>query len=218
MAASSSTEVTKKDVSFIDENEDLSTIPKAKVYSENPDLMAMKPKKKGPVRIMAPTLINKLENDDEKSAHPRPIVKGQASQSKSGLLSMLPPPKGVFPSSNTISNASIKSPSAVKAPLPKPSLVPRSLSRKPEPIQSEFAISRNLKNKSNSKKHDSDDEESDIPFFTMDSKKESFKTPLPNPLSLPSSSSVTVRSNPEAAHPKGIEPGSHPRYGFDLQI
>ena len=69
-----------------------------------------------------------------------------------------------------------------------------------------------------SKKHDSDDEESDIPFFTMDSKKESFKTPLPNPLSLPSSSSVTVRSNPEAAHPKGIEPGSHPRYGFDLQI
>ena len=44
---------------FVDENEDLSTIPKAKIYSEKPDLKAVKPKKKGPVRIMAPSLASR---------------------------------------------------------------------------------------------------------------------------------------------------------------
>ena len=44
---------------FVDENEDLTTIPKAKIYSEKPDLKAVKPKKKGPVRIMAPSLASR---------------------------------------------------------------------------------------------------------------------------------------------------------------
>ena len=53
--SSSETPSTSKD--FVDENEDLSTIPKAKIYSEKPDLKAIKPKKKkGPIRIMAPSL------------------------------------------------------------------------------------------------------------------------------------------------------------------
>ena len=47
---------------FVDENEDLSTIPKAKIYSEKPDLKALKPKKKGPVRIMAPSLTSRYHS------------------------------------------------------------------------------------------------------------------------------------------------------------
>ena len=46
---------------FVDKNEDLSTIPKAKIYSEKPDLKAVKPKKKGPIRIMAPSLTSRFE-------------------------------------------------------------------------------------------------------------------------------------------------------------
>ena len=53
---SKATDVSSASKAFADENEDLSTIPKAKVYSEKPDLKALKPKKKGPVRIMAPSL------------------------------------------------------------------------------------------------------------------------------------------------------------------
>ena len=100
-------EVKKESTSYIDENEDLSTIPKAKTYSETPDLMAIKPKKKkGPVRIMAPSLITKLADDDiEKKPVPRTSLTGP-SKIKSGLLSMLPPPKGATNFSNVSSTVS----------------------------------------------------------------------------------------------------------------
>ena len=93
--------------SYIDENEDLSTIPKAKTYSETPDLMAIKPKKKkGPIRIMAPSLITKLVDDDiEKKPVPRTSLTGP-SKVKSGLLSMLPPPKGATNFTNDSSTVS----------------------------------------------------------------------------------------------------------------
>ena len=57
VSTATTSEVKKESTSYIDENEDLSTIPKAKIYSEKPDLKAIKPKKKkGPIRIMAPSL------------------------------------------------------------------------------------------------------------------------------------------------------------------
>ena len=93
---------------FIDENEDLSTIPQAKVYSENPDLKAVKPKKKGPVRIMAPSLVNDAD-DDVKS---RPLVKPDGPSKKSGLLGLLPAPK------NSITPSSVPSLSSSSNPKP----------------------------------------------------------------------------------------------------
>ena len=58
--STSSVPLTSK-ADFVDKNEDLSTIPKAKIYSEKPDLKAVKPKKKGPIRIMAPSLTSRFE-------------------------------------------------------------------------------------------------------------------------------------------------------------
>ena len=200
-----STTVTEpKKESFVDENEDLSTIPKAKTYSENPDLIATKPKKlKGPVRIMAPSLIKKLDDDDEeKVVRPRPTVSNQPSKVKSGLLSLLPAPKGL---GSTSSSSTTMIPSSTKSsapPKPKTSntmLVPRSVSRKPD------------QKKKPSKEGDSDDEDVDMPFFTMDAEKNQFKAPLP------SASFLTVKSNPEAQHPRGFAPGSHPSHQFLFQ-
>ena len=107
VSTATTSEVKKESTSYIDENEDLSTIPKAKTYSETPDLMAIKPKKKkGPIRIMAPSLITKLADDDiEKKPVPRTSLTAP-SKVKSGLLSMLPPPKGATNFTNDSSTVS----------------------------------------------------------------------------------------------------------------
>ena len=184
---------TKKSMeSFVDDNEDLSTIPKAKVYSEKPDLKAMKPKKKGPVRIMAPTL-NFIEEEEK----PKPVVR-QPSKLKSGLMSLLPPPKGAMAGTNSSGSNTKLKPS---------SLVPRSVaSKKPLP-----------KPQLNKRKQ-SDDEDEDVPFFSLDKPQSDVKS------STASSgvSRLSVKSNPDASHPRGIQPGSHPshqfRYNEDLEF
>ena len=180
--------------SFVDTNEDLSTIPKAKVYSGDFDLKAMKPKKKGPVRIMAPT-INDLEEDDK----PKPVVR-QPSKLKSGLISLLPAPKGVFSSkaSSSPSEASTKPTMLVprsvtnKAPLPKPQL------KKPRGIEIE---------------NDTEDE-TEVPFFSLEASKSSSSSSAAAVSSVPS---LSVKANPEASHPRGIQPGSHPSHQFRYQ-
>ena len=86
-------------------------------------------------------------------------------------------------------------------------MVPRSVARKPAAVQPK-------------KNHDSDDEESDVPFFTMGQQQDTkikFKSPSFSSSTNSTSSSLTVKSNPDAAHPKGIEPGSHPSHQYRYQ-
>ena len=86
-------------------------------------------------------------------------------------------------------------------------MVPRSVARKPAAVQPK-------------KNHDSDDEESDVPFFTMGQQQDTkikFKSPSFSSSTNCTSSSLTVKSNPDAAHPKGIEPGSHPSHQYRYQ-
>lgn len=175
---------------FVDENEDLSTIPKAKVYSEAPDLKAMKPKKKGPIRIMAPSLIT--ETDEEEK---RPFVRPSSSsnKTKSGLLSLLPAPKNSFtviskPTSTTTEAAKPSQPS-------KPAFVPRSVTKKP--------VKKQVENGS-----DDEEESADVPFFTMDSASQQKSDQAS------SSGSIQVKANPDAFHPRGITKGSHPSHQF----
>lgn len=169
---------------FVDENEDLSTIPKAKTYSENPDLKAIKPKKKnGPVKIMAPSLSSKLDDEDDESRRPR--IKVEASKVKSGLLGLLPAPK------NSVS--SVNNTTVIKATT---SLVPRSVSKKPLPPPKKLLSKKPAQN-------DSDDEE--VPFFTMSNEK--LEAPSTSDIS------VKVKSNPETSHPR-IKPGSHPSHQY----
>lgn len=194
--STSSVPLTSK-ADFVDKNEDLSTIPKAKIYSEKPDLKAVKPKKKGPIRIMAPSLTSSLDDDDDKPS--RPIVRAP-SAIKSGLFGLLPPPK------NSLTTTSSKaSSSSTSNPSSKPIMVPRSVSKKP--LEKIKTVSKSG--------NDSDDE--DVPFFTVDAAKIQEKS-MQNPnLKM----SVTVTANPEALHPRGIKPGSHPshqyRYDEDQQ-
>ena len=85
----------------------------------------------------------------------------------------------------------------------KPSLVPRSVARKPAvPAAKKFQPKKN---------NDSDDEESDVPFFTMGQQQDT-KIKFKSPSFTSSTSSVTVKSNPEAAHPRGSHPSHQYRY------
>ena len=178
--------------SFVDTNEDLSTIPKAKVYSGDFDLKALKPKKKGPVRIMAPT-INDLEEDDK----PKPVVR-QPSKLKSGLISLLPAPKGAFSTSRS-SSSSVAS--------AKPTmLVPRSVTNKTPLAKPQLKKSRAIEIE------DEKEDGTEVPFFSLDASKSSASA-----VAVSSVSSLSVKSNPEASHPRGIQPGSHPSHQFRYQ-
>jgi len=193
--SSSETPSTSKD--FVDENEDLSTIPKAKIYSEKPDLKAIKPKKKkGPIRIMAPSLNSIDDADDEKET--RPVVRAPSTK-KSGLFGMLPPPKNSLQASSTSSVTTTPAPSSSK-PSSKPSLmVPRSVSKKP--------VTENKKTPVVSKNQGNDSDEEDVPFFTMDAASKVKDKDIAH-------MKMNVKANPEALHPRGIEPGSHPSHQF----
>ena len=163
----------------IDENEDLNTIPKHKVYKG--ETLELKPKKKeqasipspkipnkslkkAPVRIMAPSLLT--DRDIEDNGPPRKIL--AASSKKSGLLGLLPKPKGLVipPTKNNDQKP-------VEPPTPKASnnsFVPRSVSRKPQSkTPKETAVKKKLLNKDT---NDSDDESDSEPtsFFTLEDK------------------------------------------------
>ena len=78
---------------YIDENEDLSTIPEAKSYESEPLKMNVKKNRKGPIKIMAPSL-NQSDSDDESDGPvKRRITPYTGPHKKTNLLSLLPPPK-----------------------------------------------------------------------------------------------------------------------------
>jgi hypothetical protein len=68
-----SPEVESEPADFIDENEDLSTIPEAKVYEPEAPRVFAKKDRKGPVRIMAP-LLDRNDDSDEESEKRKPFV------------------------------------------------------------------------------------------------------------------------------------------------
>ena len=77
-------------------------------------------------------------------------------------------------------------------------MVPRSVSKKP--LEKIKTVSKSG--------NDSDDE--DVPFFTVDAAKIQEKSAQNPNLKM----SVTVTANPEALHPRGIKPGSHPSHQY----
>ena len=147
---------------YIDENEDLSTIPEAKVYEPELPKVIAKKTRKGPVRIMAPVLGGSDDDDDD--ATKKPFVPVTGSQKKSNLLSLLPPPK------NSISFAPKSSSAGAAAPIPTPTpkatsggFIPRSVSRPPPPTTSTSSKRRKV-----DKDSDESDDDDNVAFFTLD--------------------------------------------------
>ena len=175
----------------IDEDEDLNTIPEHKVYKG--ETLELKPRKKdqqsvqnskhpnkslkkGPVRILAPSLMN--ERDLEDNGPPRKII--AASSKKSGLLGLLPKPKGLVPSTSS-PNDSVskeKEQNSKEVSVTKVSsnpFVPRSVSRKPASnSQKENSSKKQVPNK-NSNESDDDSDSEPTSFFTLEDE------PLPVP-------------------------------------
>lgn len=142
---------------YIDENEDLSTIPEAKVYEPELPKVVAKKNRKGPVRIMAPVLGD--SDDEADDVTKKPFVPVTGSKKKSNLLSLLPPPK------NSISFAPKSSSTDPPIPTPKPStsgFIPRSVSRPPAP-----STSTSKRRKVDKDSDDSDDDDN-VAFFTLD--------------------------------------------------
>ena len=169
-----------------DENEDLSTIPEHKVYKGA--TLELKPKKKdqlssqsskfpnknlkkAPVRILAPSLLS--DRDLEDNGPPRKII---AASKKSGLLGLLPKPKGqATPANNSsISAPSSNKPTAKESTLPKTNnnpFVPRSVSRKPAPSSSKNGTTaKNQVSKKNVNESDDDSDSEPTSFFTLEDK------------------------------------------------
>ncbi len=167
---------------YIDENEDLSTIPAAKIY-EPVAKLTVKKDRKGPIKIMAPTL-NQGDSDDDEPAKPRYIPRPGGGAKKSNLLSLLPPPKNsVSFVKNSTESSSDQSPSTTgssSGSLAKPNtLIPRSISRPPLPStstaqQRQILVAKRQKaadKKSTAENSDSDDDDEAggaCSFFTLD--------------------------------------------------
>ena len=95
--------------SFVDEAEDVSSIPEKKDYGSKPEEPpAKKKKRQGPVQIVLPAL-SKLEDEEEEK---KPRI--QPSKSGSGLFSLLPAPKNSF--TRKMSNSVLQSQSVSKTP------------------------------------------------------------------------------------------------------
>ena len=183
--ANSSEKLQKNNV-YVDENEDLNTIPEHKVYKGA--TLELKPKKKdqlssqsskfpnknlkkAPVRIMAPSLLS--DRDLEDNGPPRKII---AASKKSGLLGLLPKPKGQAVPTDNPSISALKSnePTAKESTLPKSNnnpFVPRSVSRKPAPSSSKNGTTaKNQVSKKNVNESDDDSDSEPTSFFTLEDK------------------------------------------------
>ena len=178
----SSKEVEPETVDYIDENEDLSTIPEAKIY-EPVAKLTVKKDRKGPIKIMAPTL-NLGDSDDDEPSKPRYIPRPGGGAKKSNLLSLLPPPKNSVSFVKNSSESSAEQSSSTAGPSSgtpaKPNmLIPRSISRPPLPStstaqQRQVLVAKRQKavdKKSTAANSDSDDDDEaggTFSFFTLD--------------------------------------------------
>jgi len=169
-------------VDYIDENEDLSTIPAAKIY-EPVAKLTVKKDRKGPIKIMAPTL-NQGDSDEDEPSKPRYIPRPGGGAKKSNLLSLLPPPKNSVSFVKKSTESSIDQSSSTPgqssgAPVKPNMLVPRSISRPPLPTtttaqQRKMLVAKRQKGvdkKSTADNSDSDDDDEaggTCSFFTLD--------------------------------------------------
>jgi hypothetical protein len=123
-------------------------------------------------------------------------------------MSLLPPPKYGFPSSTSLSTSAVSSTSSAAA-TSSSRLIPRSVSRKPEPVKRPLTSSKRPQQTS---QVDSDDE--DTPFFTMDSKYEEDMSSSPVSSIAAASSGMSVNAKPDTFNPRGLAPGTHPSHQF----
>ena len=174
-------------VGFVDENEDLSSIPQAK-SSEKADAEAVasnrkNKKQKGKVRIVLPSLSDFGDGDDEESTNARKKARMDKSRGrKSALLSMLPNPVNPVPA---------KEPERI--------LVPDAVARRPQQVRSTTTtmVPRSVKATKSSSAvaaGDSDSDEDNHPasFFTLDQEK---IEPI-MPAELPSGDEPSGRAGP----------------------
>lgn len=215
---------------YVDENEDMDTIPERKVYqggkaelkpTKTYDSRLLKgigqkdvSVKKGPVRILAPTLLS--DRDIEEGGPPR--KKFVPFSTKTGLLGLLPKPKntsipketkGSFHSfdlgSNKETDKVSNGPTTSKASSSQ-ALIPRSVSRKPisnvsrpsTKVEKEVAHRKETKRNigtANKTLTESDSDSEPSSFFTIEDK------PLPPSTSVSNTASSFI-SNPASVAPE----------------
>jgi len=152
------------DKSFIDEAEDVTTIPAKKDYGDKVEEPPAKKKKRtGPVQISIPALAD-LKEDEVKEP-----VKIQPSKAGSGLFSILPPPKNKMTRENRSSNLTPALPTA--KPVQGTS---SSLNLKPQGVRKVGLIPHRVANPvkpapSKPKPADNSDEDSDDDYLGVNS-------------------------------------------------
>lgn len=182
---------------FVDADEDLSTIPKAKQYEapqrQKPittqptlQLAALRRKGRGPIQILAPSL-DALDDNDEDESERKRLRPTAGSRKASGLAALLPAPRNT---SVKVANRTLI-PDAV-AGNRKPSRPPPKATIRPAAALTSSAAARVNQRPA----HDSDSDE-DAPFFTLSSDNSS----LPSAGSIFTTALPSVIANPDAYGP-----------------
>lgn len=154
--------------SFVDETEDVSSIPEKKDYGIKPEEPpAKKKKRQGPVQIVLPAL-SKLEEEEEEERKP----KIQPSKSGSGLFSLLPAPKNSF--TRKVSNSVLQSQSVSKTPAL--SATPNENNLKPQGVRKVGLVPHRVANpvKQTVKMVDKSDSEDDDDYLNVNSASSSY--------------------------------------------
>ena len=186
--------------SFVDEAEDVSTIPEKKDYGDKPEEPpAKKKKRQGPVQIVLPA----LEKLDEEEAVEK--VKIQPSKTGSGLFSLLPAPKNSFtrkPTSSVLQSESVSKTPALSS-------TPNDNNLKPQGIRKVGLVPHRVANPVQSKpkvnKSDSEDDDDDDYLNVNSSSYFPQTKTVPNPVAGPS---ININPVPVASG------GNNSRYSY----
>jgi len=151
--------------SFVDESEDVSTIPEKKDYGIQPEEPPAKKKKRdGPVKLVLPA----LEKLDDEDVDKKPRV--EPSKTGSGLFSLLPAPKNSF--TRKLHNSVLQSESVSKTPAL--TAQPNENNLKPQGVRKVGLVPHRVANPvkqpvKTAAKHDDTDDEDDDDYLNVNS-------------------------------------------------
>jgi len=208
--------------SFVDEKEDVASIPQKKDYGDKPEEPpAKKKKRQGPVQLVLPSLAS-LDNEEDKESDQ---VKNKVMPSKtgSGLFSLLPAPKNSFsrkPLASVLQSEGVaKTPALTESPnennlkpqgVRKVGLVPHRVANPVKPVKQHAKV-----NKSDSEEDDDDEDYLNVNSNSYFQEKETSKYPSPS-----LGSSININPVPAGSSSSSMRqdiysgPASAPDYSY----
>jgi len=199
--------------SFVDEKEDVASIPQKKDYGDKPEEPpAKKKKRQGPVQLVLPSLASLDHGDDRDTEQEKNKIK--PSKTGSGLFSLLPAPKNSFsrkPLASVLQSEGVaKTPALTESPnennlkpqgVRKVGLVPHRVANPVKPMKQQTKV-----NKSDSEEDDDDEDYLNVNSNSYFQEKETSKYPSPS-----LGSSININPVPAGSSSSSMRQDMYPR-------